>query len=89
MNTRMKQPWFIRTVIYSIAGLIGAVLFAIGVATPEQVNHITEQAAPLILMLISGMAAFKANPQSDLPADAAAKPTPTSVLDAIRDQHAE
>lgn len=84
MNTRMKQPWFIRTIIYSVTGLIGAVLFAAGIASPEQVTKITEQVAPLILMVVSGMAAVKANPQSDLPAEAVTRPVPVSQIDQIR-----
>lgn len=62
-----RQPYFIRTIVYSIAGIIGAILFGLGIAQPEQVEQITAQVVPVILMLVSSMAAVKANPQSDMP----------------------
>lgn len=84
-ESRTKQPWFIRRVFYIIIGLVGAALFAFGIADTAQIEEWTAAAerlaAPVLMVLTSVLAAPKANPgadkgASDDLADAAPAPSP-------------
>lgn len=66
---RLSEPWLIRRVFYAIIGLIGAVLFGFGIADADQIDQWSQAAerlaAPILMILTSGLAGVKANPGSD------------------------
>lgn len=76
----VKEPWFLRRVFYVIIGLIGALLFAFGVADAAQIEEWTAAAerlvAPVLMVLTSVLAAPKANPGADKGASEKLDPTP-------------
>ena len=65
---RLRQPWLIRRIIYILAGLIGVVAAVFFGATADHLDTIDRAMAtltPIILALVSTLAAPKANPGAD------------------------
>ena len=75
---RLAQPWLIRRIIYILAGLVGVIAAVFFGATADHLDTIDRTMAtltPIILALVSTLAAPKANPG----ADAGAAPDPVVI----------
>ncbi|AKK04607.1 hypothetical protein CMUST_01290 [Corynebacterium mustelae] len=80
------QPWVIRKMIYGAGLVIGAILVGVGLVSAETVesalSNVEGFITPLILMIISGIAAKKTSILSDQPADAAVQTAATVAANA-------
>lgn len=68
LRDRLHQPWLIRRAIYIVAGIIGAVAAVFFGATADHldmIDRVLATATPIILALVSTLAAPKANPGAD------------------------
>lgn len=67
----VRQPWFIRRIIYLITSILLLVLAAFGIITVDQSDQfldiVMQVALPVASASITGMAATKATETADLP----------------------
>lgn len=79
MKNRLRQPWLIRRIFYFImaaVGIIAAIFFG---ASAEQITSVEgglEPVLSILLSVVSGLAASRANPGSDAGAAPAPAPAP-------------
>lgn len=69
IGQRLTQPWLVRRIIYVLAGIVGAVAAVFFGATADHlatIDRVLATATPIILALVSTLAAPKANPGSDM-----------------------
>lgn len=65
---RLTQPWLVRRIIYILAGLVGVIAAVFFGATADHlatIDRVLATATPIILALVSTLAAPKANPGAD------------------------
>ena len=80
---RLRQPWLIRRIIYILAGVVGVVAAVFFGATADHLDTIDRAMAtltPIILALVSTLAAPKANPGADAGAPVVVEPAPAPDL---------
>lgn len=68
LGQRLTQPWLVRRIIYILAGVVGAVAAVFFGATADHlatIDRVLATATPIILALVSTLAAPKANPGAD------------------------
>ena len=68
IGQRLTQPWLVRRIIYILAGIVGAVAAVFFGATADHlatIDRVLATATPIILALVSTLAAPKANPGAD------------------------
>ena len=79
VKNRLRQPWLIRRIFYFImaaVGIIAAIFFG---ASAEQITSVEgglEPVLSILLSVVSGLAASRANPGSDMGAIPAPAPAP-------------
>ena len=80
---RLAQPWLIRRIIYIIDGVIGVIAAVFFGATADHLDTIDRAMAtltPIILALVSTLAAPKANPGADAGSPVVVEPAPAPDL---------
>ena len=69
LGQRLAQPWLVRRIIYIAAGLIGVIAALFFGATADHlatIDRVLATVTPIILALVSTLAAPKANPGADV-----------------------
>ena len=86
VKNRLRQPWLIRRIFYFImaaVGIIAAIFFG---ASAEQITSVEgglEPVLSILLSVVSGLAASRANPGSDMGAIPAPAPAPAPEPQAL------
>ncbi|MDU7306675.1 MAG: hypothetical protein E7L41_19585, partial [Escherichia coli] len=81
------SPWYLRQVVYTVAGIIGLTVTALGIATPGQVNDWFQTAAGIAAAISGALAAVSTGEHSDYrptgrPKDADTQPDRNNTLSA-------
>lgn len=80
MLTMLRQPWVLRRIGYLVVFIAAFVAGVVGWVSPDEAAGWIAQAGPWITVIVSAVAASKANPGSDT-----RPPSVGEVVDAVRD----